>query len=102
MTATDTTSDIATVTRVAMKPPSKFNVVLYNDNHTTFEFVILILMTIFHKSFEEASALAVYIHENGKGIAGTYGQEIAIQKRDETVAAAAANQFHFKCEVEEA
>ena len=102
MATTDTTSDIATVTKVAIKPPSKFNVVIYNDNTTTFEFVLLLLMTIFHKSFEEASFITVHIHENGKGIAGTYGQEIAIQKRDETIAAAVANQFQLKCEVEEA
>lgn len=88
-------------TKVGMRPPSRFNVVLYNDDKTTVDFVVLVLMTIFHKSFEAASQLTLHIHENGKGIAGTYSHEIAVQKRDETVIAARTNNYPLRCEIEE-
>jgi ATP-dependent Clp protease adaptor protein ClpS len=87
---------------VVMHPPSRFNVVLYNDNQTTMEFVVLVLMTIFHKSFDDASALTLHIHSHGKGIAGTYSYEVAVQKRDETLITAQTNNFPLKCSVDEA
>ena len=92
---------IDTNVREGMRPPKKFNVVFYNDDRTTVQFVVLVLMTIFHKSLEDASALTLQIHENGKGIAGTYSHEIASQKRDETISAARANGYPLRCEIEE-
>lgn len=91
-----------TTTKTKLRPPSRFNVVLFNDDRTTVEFVILVLMSIFHKSFETAHALTLQIHNQGKGIAGTYSHEVATQKRDETLMAAQANHFPLRCEIEEA
>lgn len=99
MTRTKEVTD--TVTKIDMRPPNMFNVVLYNDNGTTVDFVVLILMTTFHKSFEDASELTLHIHEHGKGIAGIYSHEVATQKRDETVQCARVNNFPLKCEVEQ-
>lgn len=97
----DTIEEIDTTTTVDIKPPSKFNVVFYNDDATTVEFVVLVLMTIFHKSFESATALTIAIHETGRGIAGTYSFEIASQKRADTLSAARANGYPLICEIEE-
>lgn len=102
MVGTDVVTEIDTTTRATMRSPRKFNVVLHNDDRTTVEFVVLVLMTIFHKSFESASLLTMQIHLQGKGIAGTYSLEIASQKRDETIHAARTNQYPLRCEVEEA
>lgn len=88
-------------TRTVMRTPSKFNVVLYNDDVTTYEFVILVLVGIFHMTLEKANELTVHIHENGRGIAGTYSLEIAGQKRDETIYAARSQNFPLRCEIEE-
>jgi ATP-dependent Clp protease adaptor protein ClpS len=101
MVDTDILIDVEKVTKTTMRAPSKFNVVFYNDNVTTMEFVILVLMSIFHKSFDEARNLCLSIHENGKGIAGTFSHEVASQKRDETINAARANGFPLQCEIEE-
>ncbi len=97
---TKTKEVTTTVAKVDMRPPSMFNVVLYNDNTTTVDFVVLILMTVFHKSFEDASELTLQIHEHGKGIAGTYSHEVAVQKRDETTHVSHMNNFQLKCEIE--
>ena len=102
MANTDVLVDLDTTTRMAMRPPSKFNVVLFNDDSTTVEFVVLLLMSIFHKSFEEASSLTMSIHKNGRGIAGTYSHEIATQKRNEATSAARINGYPLRVEIEEA
>lgn len=93
--------NVDTTTKVVMKPPSMFNVILHNDEKTSMEFVILVLMSIFQKSLEDATALMFNIHETGKGIAGTYTNEIATQKRSDTIAYAKANNFPLRCEIEE-
>ena len=100
--ATETVEKIDTSTRVTMRAPGLFNVVLYNDDSTTVEFVILILMNIFHKNFDDASDITRRIHDAGRGIAGTYSFEVASQKRDETVLSARTNNFPLRCEIEQA
>lgn len=102
MADTDVLVKVDRATKLAMPRPSKFNVVLYNDDVTTIDFVIEILRSIFHKSFDEASNLCLTIHDNGKGIAGTYALEIATQKREETIMAARVHGFPLRCECEEA
>jgi len=99
MTATDTHDVTVTVTKIAMQRPGQFDVILLNDDKTSMEFVILILMTIFHKSFEDANTLTRLIHELGHGVAGTYNLEIANQKRDDTISASRLNGFPLRCEV---
>lgn len=91
---------VATIERVALSPPRMWNVILHNDDKTTMEFVVLVLMQIFHKSFDEASAIMMHIHENGKGIAGTYSNEVASQKRTEAITAARNNGFPLQVEIE--
>ena len=57
-----------------------FKVILYNDDYTTFEFVIMVLMKIFKKSEEEASQITMNVHKKGQGVAGIYPREIAETK----------------------
>ena len=57
-----------------------FRVVLYNDDYTTFDFVIEILTQVFHKPQAEAERITMYVHRKGKGIAGIYPREIAEMK----------------------
>jgi ATP-dependent Clp protease adaptor protein ClpS len=87
----DGDTDVAIVERVIMDPPRLWNVLLLNDDNTTMEFVVLVLMQIFHKSFEEAQDVMMSIHEHGRGIAGTYSHEVAATKRDETITVARTN-----------
>ena len=99
-TKVDTGTSVDVIERVSLQPPKMWNVVLYNDDKTTMEFVILVLMQIFHKNFDQARDITLHIHENGKGVAGTYSLEVASQKRDDTLAAARTNGFPLKVEIE--
>lgn len=62
------------------KTPPKFLVIVYNDNVTTVEFVIEMLIKIFRHSQEDANDLTIKIHKEGSAVAGTYYYEIAEQK----------------------
>jgi len=62
------------------KKPRKFKVLLLNDDFTPMDFVIDLLITVFHKSSAEATRLMLTVHQEGKGIAGVYTREIAETK----------------------
>ena len=99
MAKTDRSTVVAVIERVAMAPPKMWNVWLIDDDATTMEFVVLVLMQIFHRSFEEAQDIMMHIHINGRGIAGTYSHEVAVQKRDETIAIARQHGFPLMAEL---
>lgn len=64
-----------------VKPPSKYQVVLYNDDFTPMDLVAAILVKIFRKSQDSAWAITLDVHEKGRGIAGgPYSKEIAEMK----------------------
>ncbi len=74
----------ATKTITEIKYPDRFNVVLLNDDFTPMEFVIQLLVEVFNTSIEEAKEVMIKVHEEGKGVAGMYGLEIAEQKQQES------------------
>ena len=100
MSKTDNDSVVAVIERTIVAPPRKWNVVLHNDEKTTMEFVVMVLMQIFHKSFEEAQDCMMSIHETGKGVAGTYSHEVAVTKRDETISVARKNGYPLIADIE--
>ena len=79
---------------IKVQIPKMYKVLLHNDDSTTFEFVILILVRIFHKTPQEAIDITQAIHEQGQGVAGSpYTREIAEEKTLETISYARANGF---------
>lgn len=91
--------DIATVEEIKIKKPKKYNVILFNDDFTSFEFVISLLVQVFGHSAESAIILTQVIHIEGSGVAGTYTYEIAEQKKIDTMELARANEFPLRVEV---
>lgn len=73
-------TEVQSIEDVSIKFPKKYKVILLNDDYTSMEFVIDILMGIFHKNYEEAKAIMLDIHNNGRGICGIYTYEIAQTK----------------------
>jgi len=65
---------------LSLAEPTKYKVLLHNDDYTTMEFVINILMSIFHKSLIEAEQLMLNIHRVGKAVCGIYTYDIAQTK----------------------
>lgn len=63
-----------------IKEPPLYRVLLHNDNYTTMEFVIIILIDVFRKQAEQAAAIMLAVHEQGVGQCGVYTREIAETK----------------------
>jgi ATP-dependent Clp protease adaptor protein ClpS len=83
----------------ATEPPM-YKVLLHNDNYTTKEFVVEILMAIFNKSRQEATSLMWHVHRNGSGICGIYPYEMAETKVDLVTRVARENGFPLKTSME--
>jgi ATP-dependent Clp protease adaptor protein ClpS len=71
---------VATATRPKVTRPPRYKVLLYNDDYTPMEFVVVILEQIFGKGPSEATAIMLAIHNGGLGVAGVYVQEVAETK----------------------
>ena len=81
--------------------PRKFKVVLLNDDVTSMDFVVSVLVEIFHHTAQSAVAVMLKIHNEGSGVAGIYNKEIAQTKQNQTLKAAAAAGYPLKAVVEE-
>lgn len=67
-------------TKIKLKEPSKYKVLVLNDDFTPMDFVIVMLIEIFKHSDDKAIVLTKSIHEQGSAVAGIYTYEIAEQK----------------------
>lgn len=92
-----TDSDI----EVEFEVPPQYKVIFFNDDYTTMEFVVEILMEVFKKSFEEASAVMLEVHKTGRGIAGIYPYDIAATRTRIAQTRARAEGFPLQIALEE-
>jgi ATP-dependent Clp protease adaptor protein ClpS len=84
-----------------LQEPSKYKVLLLNDDYTTMDFVVMVLMVVFRKSLEESQKIMLNIHKNGKGLCGIYAFEVAETKAAQVAAMAEQHKFPLKCNLEE-
>jgi ATP-dependent Clp protease adaptor protein ClpS len=89
-------------TKERLKEPEEFKVILLNDHYTTMEFVVEILMVIFHKKTEDANRIMLDVHRKGKGVVGVYPWDIAETKAQQVHMAAEQREFPLRCIVEPA
>ena len=89
-------------TRIDIREPKHYRVIMHNDDFTSMEFVVEILMDIFHKDEAEAERLMLMVHERGKAAVGRYPYDIAVTKVQTALARAKEEGFPFRMTVEEA
>ncbi len=87
--------------KLAVKPPPMYMVVILNDDYTTMEYVVYVLMQHFAKTLDQAMDITMDVHEKGKGIAGTYPKDIAESKAMIVMEDAQTNGFPLRLQVEE-
>ncbi len=83
------------------KDPQMYRVLLHNDDFTTKDFVVEILMAVFHKTLDAAMQLMWHIHKNGIGVAGVFTLEVAETKIGQVTTLARENGFPLKLTLEE-
>ena len=88
--------------RVKVKKPKHYKVVMYNDDFTTMEFVVNILMTVFKKDINTSNKIMMDVHKIGRGIVGVYPYDIAATKVAIALGMAKEEGFPFNITIEEA
>jgi len=86
---------------VKLEHPKKYKVFLLNDDYTSMDFVVDILISLFHKSFEEAEKIMLDIHKKDRGLCGIYTHEIAETKVMQVIKKAKESGFPLKATMEE-
>lgn len=106
MTERRSPADPGRGTGVALKPrvktqrPSMYKVLLLNDDYTPMEFVIEVLVVIFHKQQEDATRIMLHVHQHGVGVCGVFTYEVAETKVAQVMDAARRAQHPLQCTME--
>jgi ATP-dependent Clp protease adaptor protein ClpS len=69
-------------TKPKVKPPSMYRVILVNDDFTPREFVVFVLVSVFHKDHNEARRIMITAHQGGKSLVGVYTYDVATSRVD--------------------
>lgn len=94
--------ETGTNTKPKIKEPGMYNVIMLNDDFTSMEFVVEILIDIFHKDPISAEAIMMHVHKNGRAIIGLYPYDIALTKTNAAMTRARNEGFPFRMTIEEA
>jgi ATP-dependent Clp protease adaptor protein ClpS len=84
-----------------VKEPNMWLVIFHDDDKTSMEFVIMLLMQLFHKTMSEATELMLQVHNEGSATVGRYTHEVAEEKMNTGVRTARAYGFPLNISIEE-
>jgi ATP-dependent Clp protease adaptor protein ClpS len=96
--ATQREGELATVPRLKKAP--RYMVVFHNDDYTTKDFVVHVLMKFFHLSVTEATHVMLSVHHKGHGVAGVFSRDIAETKALQVTEYAKKHQMPLKVTAE--
>ena len=63
-----------------LREPKLYQVIMWNDDFTTMDFVVKVLTEVFYKSEQEAEQLMLQVHTNDEAIVGFYSYDVAVSK----------------------
>ena len=93
-------------TGVQQKPrlqePKLFRVILHNDHYTTMDFVVKVIVTVFHRPAAEAAKIMLDVHRKGSGVVGVYTFDIAATKVSQVHEMARQSEFPLRASCDEA
>lgn len=81
--------------------PKMWHVIFHNDNKTTMEFVIFLLLQIFHKSIDEATKIMEDVHTKNAASVGLFTHEVAESKMNACVNTSRQNGYPLQVTIEE-
>lgn len=90
------------IQRSTIAPPKRYGVFLLNDDYTTMDFVVSVLIDIFQMPEARAVAVMLEVHQQGRGLCGIYTFDIAQTKQHQVISTAEAEGFPLMCILEEA
>ena len=84
-----------------VKEPKQYRVIMLNDDFTSMDFVVGVLVDIFHKDPISAEQLMMQVHKGGRATVGVYPYDIAVTKTTMAMDRAKEQGFPFRMLVEE-
>ena len=87
--------------QIRTQEPRRYRVIMHNDDFTTMEFVVSVLMRVFHKDAVTAEAIMLKVHRQGCATVGEYAYDIALSKVKLAMAMAKEEGFPFRMTIEE-
>ncbi len=88
--------------RRKLSRPRLYKVLLHNDDFTTMDFVVDVLVRYFRKSQSEATRIMLEVHQRGMGVAGVFTYEVAETKVAQVTAEARQLGMPLRCSVDPA
>lgn len=83
------------------KKPPLYAVIMYNDDYTPADYVMMVLQEYFNKQPFVAMQITINIHESGRGVVGIYPKDIAETKAKTVNEMARKDGFPLKLDIEE-
>ena len=96
----DQGGQVATDQATTPRTVKRYKVLLHNDDFTTMEFVVEVLVSYFHKSEAEATHIMLSVHHKGHGVAGVYPKDIAETKVAQVEAYAKEQKMPLRLSIE--
>ena len=91
--------ELATLDRPKVERPKLYEVLLHNDDYTTQEFVVYVLMKFFHHDETTATQIMLHVHTKGVGVAGVYTYDVAETKSNQVMRFAREHEMPLQCSV---
>jgi ATP-dependent Clp protease adaptor protein ClpS len=91
--------ELATVEKPKVERPRLYEVLLHNDDFTTQEFVVYVLMKFFHHDAGTAEKIMLHVHTKGLGVAGVFTFDVAETKAGQVTRFAREHEMPLKCSI---
>jgi ATP-dependent Clp protease adaptor protein ClpS len=92
--------ELAVADKAKTEKPRRYQVVLHNDDYTTMEFVVHVLMKFFHKDETEATRIMLHVHHRGFGVVGLFTRDVAETKANQVMDYAKQHGHPLRCTAE--
>jgi ATP-dependent Clp protease adaptor protein ClpS len=91
--------ELQTIEKEKVERPPLYDVLLHNDDYTTQEFVVYVLMKYFKHDGATARQIMLHVHTRGVGVAGVFPFDIAETKAHQVVQFARENEMPLQASV---
>ena len=92
--------DVALEERPEVRTPRMYRVLLHNDDYTTMEFVVAVLVQYFDHDVTGATRIMLQVHHAGVGVAGRFTRDEAETRAERATAEARRQGFPLLLTVE--
>lgn len=89
-------SSVRERSRTDIDEPRPYKVVFHNDDFTTYDFVVKVLMLVFFKSKFEAERLTIEVDRKKSATVGIYSCDVAKSKTEKAVKMARSEGFPLR------